>query len=260
MILNAINVHDVKLFIDFKFFQRGSQGGEGQGGVAPPNCLENRTCKKFKSGEILRRVWGKQRYIRASWSALLHAHVYYILAKIRFPLKKLVQKLESEGGKLRFRALEIQNFPGGACPRTPPRWFVASLLNVCCIPNIHLWLRPWVICWFACIVSEKGSLVLWEMRKSIEIEKHSTIAQDGKPLDKQYVPHSLGHSILYKGRVNWNSCIISTDEEPSLQIETSFATINKIKLILFRFCFILFCVICFVRSLFLLLIFVDTIC
>ena len=39
-----------------------SEGGQGRSqvgareGAVAPNCLQNRTCKKFKSGEILR--WG----------------------------------------------------------------------------------------------------------------------------------------------------------------------------------------------------------
>ena len=43
---------------------------------------------------------------------------YCTYAKIRFHLGKLVQEPVSEGEKLRFRALETQNFPGGACLRT----------------------------------------------------------------------------------------------------------------------------------------------
>ena len=48
MIFNAINVHDAKLFIDFKFFQRGSQKGEGQGEVVPPNSRN----PKFSRGNM----------------------------------------------------------------------------------------------------------------------------------------------------------------------------------------------------------------
>ena len=39
--------------------------------------------------------------------------------KIRFQLGKLVQKFVSEGEKLRFRALKIKKFTGGACHRLP---------------------------------------------------------------------------------------------------------------------------------------------
>ena len=55
--------------------------------------------------------------------------MYHIIAKIRFQLGKLVQKLASESEKSRFRALGIQNFPGSMSP-VPPRWFVASPLDV----------------------------------------------------------------------------------------------------------------------------------
>ena len=41
---------------------------------------------------------------------LLYVYVYYVIAKIRFQLGKLVQQLVSEGEKLHFQALEIQHF------------------------------------------------------------------------------------------------------------------------------------------------------
>ena len=50
---------------------------------------------------------------------ILYVHVYHVIAKIRFELGKLVQKLVSEGEKSRFRALEIEFFSGEHVPRIP---------------------------------------------------------------------------------------------------------------------------------------------
>ena len=55
----------------------------------PPIYLQNRTCKKFKTGEILIQT------------------TVHSCCKIRFQLGKLVQKKVLESEKSRFRALEI---------------------------------------------------------------------------------------------------------------------------------------------------------
>ena len=88
-------------------------------GPSPPNYLHNRTCKKFKSGEIF--IVGNVRQVVVHSCVIISIIICVcvsIIAKIRFQLSKLVQKLVPEGEKLGFLALEIQNFPGGASLRT----------------------------------------------------------------------------------------------------------------------------------------------
>ena len=52
-----------------------SQGG--QEGMVPPNLLQNCTCKKFKSGKILREGVGMKQAVVCSCMALLNMHVYH---------------------------------------------------------------------------------------------------------------------------------------------------------------------------------------
>ena len=94
------------VFIGKFCYERRSQGARQKGAVAPPpHCLENHTCKKFKSGEILRGR-GCEATSGTSFiiiNIVIYLHVYHVTAKkIRFQLGKLVQKRVSEGEKLRF--------------------------------------------------------------------------------------------------------------------------------------------------------------
>ena len=63
--------------------------------------------------------------------------MYHVIAKGQLP-GKLVQKLVSEVEESRFRALEIQNFTGGACTQSPQgsSWLRHSMFAP--PPNIQL--------------------------------------------------------------------------------------------------------------------------
>ena len=76
--------------------------------------IQNRTCKKFKFDPVRGREASSGTFLRHN---RYYVHVCYVTRYCKN--KALVQKLTSQGGKSRFRPLEIQNFDGGTSSWTP---------------------------------------------------------------------------------------------------------------------------------------------
>ena len=99
-------------------------------GPSPPNYLHNRTCKKFKSGEILSRE------CEPSSGTFLRHNQYYNMCmcvnycKNQISAEKISSKTRSRRREIEFPSSRNPKFSRWSKPPNHPRWFVALPLNV----------------------------------------------------------------------------------------------------------------------------------
>ena len=115
--------------------------GGGEGGRSPPNCLQNRPSKKFKSGEILRRR-GRE---ASNGTFLRHSQNYYTCMCVMLLLHQISAREISSKTRVRRREIAFPSsrnpkFSRGSTPRTPRggSWLRHLMFAP---PNIHLWLH-----------------------------------------------------------------------------------------------------------------------